>query len=318
VTRRRQPGSGRRSTEQLLAELHGQTRDPASAPARAALSGALAGANFAVVAAAAQIIEREQLAGFADDLEDALHRFLSAGAESDKGCQAMAACADALYRSGAGSFPLWVRASRHVQMEAVWGKRIDTAGVLRGIAALALAESGSPEALFELTRLLADPLPEARKHAARALGTTRRTDAELLLRLRLLAGDPQVEVLGECLSGLMRANPERSLDFVADYLDHPQPALREGAAIGLGESHLPEALALLTDAWSAEPRADARAALVLGIALHRTEPAFEFLLSAACDAQEPLRIKILHALETCAPDERHRARVSAVAAGRKS
>ncbi len=37
-----------------------------------------------------------------------------------------------------------------------------------------------------------------------------------ILRLKLRAGDPEIEVTGECLLAMMRINPAGSLDFVAE------------------------------------------------------------------------------------------------------
>lgn len=291
------------STEQRLAELTRATKSPCSAVARETLTQALANDDFPVVAAAAQFIDQTGLPDFTDALEGAMERFLGASAENDKGCMAKMAIANALYHATNGSYRLWLRVVRHVQMEAVWGERIDVAGNLRGVAALALAETGSVEALFEIVRLLVDPEVEARRLAVRALGASRRTDAELLLRLKMLTGDRHAEVLSECLSALMQAAPDRSLEFVAAFLDSPQPAVSEGAALALGESRLPEALDRLIETWEAEPRADKRANLVLALALHRSDEAFAFLIRHAHESREPLRTRIIEALRLCASDE---------------
>lgn len=103
--------------------------------------------------------------------------------------------------------------------------------------------------LAELDHLPADrvarsePLAAALAHGhyrVAANGTPR--EAELLLRSKARAGDERPAIIGECFSALMSVEPEGSLDFVAQWLAKPDGALRELAALALGESRVPAAL----------------------------------------------------------------------------
>ena len=57
---------------------------------------------------------------------------------------------------------------------------------------------GHPDALLECVNLLADPDVAARTGAIRAIADAGRPDGVLLLRLKALLGDKEIEVTGEC------------------------------------------------------------------------------------------------------------------------
>jgi HEAT repeat protein len=116
---------------------------------------------------------------------------------------------------------------------------------------MGLVASGYPRALVELTALLNDSDAAARMGAVRAIACGNPREAELLLRSKALAGDAEPQVLGECFTGLLGVEPDESLKFVAGYLTHADEAVRELAALALGESRLDAALAPLKEAWAA-------------------------------------------------------------------
>lgn len=51
----------------------------------------------------------------------------------------------------------------------------------------------------------------------------------LLLRLRVLTGDAEADVLGECFAGLLAASPDKSGPLVARYLDSEDGSIADAA-----------------------------------------------------------------------------------------
>ena len=87
------------------------------------------------------------------------------GKNSDKGCAAKTAIAEALAAMEYGEPEPFLRGVRHVQREPVWGGTEDTAGRLRAACILGLMGTGYPDAAREAVDLLADPQPDARAAA---------------------------------------------------------------------------------------------------------------------------------------------------------
>ena len=97
------------------------------------------------------------------------------------------------------------------------------------------------DVLLELTTLLMDREPEPRRTAAQNLGLALPSEAsELVLRLKVLAGDESPEVLGDCFSSLLFLAPERSFDFVVGFLACGSPDVVQAASIALAQSQLRE------------------------------------------------------------------------------
>jgi HEAT repeat protein len=183
------------------------------------------------------------------------------------------------------------------QLEPVWGGTADTAVDVRASCAMGLVASGYSRALVELTSLLNDPEPGARLGAVRAIACGNPREAELLLRSKALSGDAEPQVLGECLTGLLTVEPEESLEFVAAYLEHDDEAVRELAALALGESRLDAALAPLKAAWSGVLLGEEfRRALLRAVAAHRSEAAAAWLLDLVAEVRPPIAVEIVEAL----------------------
>ncbi len=233
----------------------------------------------AVVRAARAAGERG-LRSLQPELEAAFHRMMRNGAASDPGCLGKLAVVEALRSLEAESDDLFLAGLRHVQREKVWGGTVDTAPSLRGACAMALAQAGYPDIYYELVTLLADPEPPARRAAVQTLTYLGGERSELLLRMKALSGDPEPDVIGLCLTGLMNRAPDRSLEFVAKFLDDGDPAVAEGAALALGESRAPRAFEILTEAWERNPEDEFRRGLLLPLALLRTPESFDFLVAA--------------------------------------
>ena len=90
-----------------------------------------------------------------------------------------------------------------------------------------------------------------------------------MLRGKVLAGDEEAAVIGECFTALLSVQPDESIGFVARYLQHSDEELRELAALALGESRLPGALPHLEAAWTAVLLSDGFRRALLRAALDR-------------------------------------------------
>jgi HEAT repeat protein len=233
----------RRTLEDVLASLAKARDQPDSPESLAVLRGALTSRNAFAVAKAARLVGELELTALGAELVAAFERIIGDDGD-DPGCTAKAAIADALYRLGHDAAGVFLRGIRHVQMEPVFGGRVDAAIDLRGACALGLVRIGYRNVLLELADLLADREPSARIAAARALAYRGGDDAVPLLRLRVLAGD-EPSVVGECLAALLRLSPRHSLPFAASFLDSRNHEVAEAAALALGASRLEDAFPLL-------------------------------------------------------------------------
>jgi HEAT repeat protein len=146
------------------------------------------------------------------------------------------------------------------------------------MAALGIIDCGSALAvLTRLTELLVDRCKAARVGAVRAIGQVS-ADAAPLLRLKVLVGDEEPEVIGECCAALFNLEGASAVEFVAKLLESDAADVREEAALALGESRQPAALEPLRNCWLAQRTAPTRCTLLTAIALLRLPAANEFLL----------------------------------------
>ena len=91
--------------------------------------------------------------------------------------------------------------------------------------------------------------------------------------------------------------------FVAAYLAHADDAVRELAALALGESRLDAALAPLKEAWGdVLVGEEFRRTLLRAAAAHRSEAAFDWLLTIVAESRVPVA---LYAVEALAPYNRN-------------
>jgi len=96
----------------------------------------------------------------------------------------------------------------------------------------------------------------------------------------------------------MSVEPEGSLAFVAQWLTKSDDALRELAALALGESRVPAALDALKNAWMEPVVADEfRSVLVRAAAAHRSEAAFDWLVSLVADGRAVVVGWVIESLE---------------------
>jgi hypothetical protein len=133
--------------------------------------------------------------------------------------------------------------------------------------------------------------------------------------LKVLTGDEE-DVIAECFQSLLVAAPERSVAFVAQYLDNASEARAESAALALGSSRIASAAPVLIDAWRSAVRRPIRRALSLAIAMCRQQECVDFLLSRLEEESEQTAADVLEALTLYRGDERVVARIQPIAARR--
>ena len=245
-----------------------------------AIGKALQDKHYRVVARAAVLAEERQLHERIGDLLAAYARFLQDPVKRDPTCHAKKAIVHALVALECRDIPFYLEGIRYTQPEPVWGGTADTAVDVRCSCATGLVNSGYVRAVPELAALLNDPEPGARIGAARAISCGHPREAEALLRFKALVGDEKPEVVGECFTGLLAIAPDECLPLVAAALSHDDDAVRDFAALALGESRHPKALKHLQNAWEevlVSP--EMRAVLIRAAAVHRTDEAFDWLLT---------------------------------------
>jgi hypothetical protein len=265
------------------------------------LRGMLRAKSGHVAAKAARLAGELQLAELQAHLRAAFEERLVNPLRRDPQCAAKTAIAQALLDLEATDDAVFRRGIRHVQREPVWGGTVDTAAELRGLCALGLAALGGPGSSLELVRLLVDPETQTRVLAARAIAAAGFVGAEEVLRLKVLTGDAEQEVLVEALAALLRIAPERSLLFARELLDGDDASRAAGAALALGEVRVEggfELLAAALETGRPEP-----STTLLALATLRTEPAIELLLATVAEGPGHLARKALRALAVYREDE---------------
>jgi HEAT repeat protein len=288
---------------QEYGELAKLGRSELTPEGKAQLKRALAGQKSLLISKAADIAGDHRLIDFAPILVLAFERLIEKGAASDKGCRAKTSIVRALNKLEHSGASVYLTGVKYVQFEASFGPPEDVAIHVRYDSALGLARINHPDVNFILTDLLADNESFVRIGAAKAIAYLGQPEGELLLRLKVLMGQDQVEVIGECMTGLMAMSPKRSLDFITKYLFSRDEAVVESAAIAIGSSHVPEALSSLIQAWDRNPGARVRRSLLIPIALLRTEQAFDYLLGILATADRGMAMDTLSALKIYADDQ---------------
>jgi HEAT repeats len=236
--------------------------------------------HFRVVSKAATLAGERALPDLTPHLLGAYVRFLEDPVKRDPNCIAKAAIARALVNLGCDDVDFYLAGIRYRQLEPVWGGSADTAMDVRCSCALGLVNTRYSRAIQELTSLLHDKEARARAGAARAISCGSSREAEAVLRLKVLVGDAESEVIGECFTGLMSIAPLECLPFVAEHLASENEGVRDYAALALGESRNPKVVDHLRAAWDASgPFGEFPIVLIRAAALNRTEPAFDWLVS---------------------------------------
>lgn len=275
-----------RGVDAKLARLRLVRAEPVAPALLAELRDALADKSNLVVAAAAEIAGERSLSDLTPDLVTAFERFLVDPVETDKLCRAKIEIVEALNKLAADAEDVFRAGLRHVQPEPAWGGSEDTAAALRAAAAFALVRVNPRDLIVLLADLLADPEKVARVAAARALGASGHLAAIPLLRFKARTGDEEPEVVVECLTALVSAEPDQAIPFVGGFLHATTDEIAEGAALALAESRRPSALDLLKGSWPKARRDAALAGVVLlAIAITRLPAGIEFLLGVLAEGE---------------------------------
>lgn len=271
------------------------TTDDAQKVLRAALSHA----SNRIVQKAADMIAEAEIASLTADLVKAYWRLKRNPLKKDPGCLGKTAIVKALVQVELADMEVFHDGITYTQIEPHWKGEIDAAAELRGVCAIGLVHfAPAMQVLNHCAVLLSDEWPETRLGAAQALGALGQIEAAPLLRLKLLTGDNQAEVHGECCSALLKADREEGLAFVQEFLTSHDADTCVQTALALGESRLPGTFEILRNAWGRRAELNVRESLLLCIGLLRTTESQEFLLSVidkrdirtAADAVKALRL----------------------------
>ena len=270
----------KKAFDQKLAQLDAARADPASPASREILRASLRGPGY-LAGKAASILARAGILDMVPELLAAFDRLLVNPVKSDPQCWGKSAIAKALKDLGYAESAVFLRGVAHVQMEPVWGGQEDTAATLRGACLLALLACPDLPHL-DLLRHCADALADAkstvRMDAVRAIGHLGSEEGTLLLRLKALSGDSEIEITGACLAALLQMRAPGAVPFAARFLKSEDAGLRSEAAAALGESRNPEAFAVLKQAWETTRNGEFRDTLLSAIAVSRIEEAIAFLI----------------------------------------
>lgn len=274
-----------------------------SAEAQEQLRAGLRDASNFVVAKAARVIGEAGVRDLVPELEAAFDRLVEAGASADKTCQGKTSIVRALMQLGAQSDDVYLKALRIFQPEKGFGPPVDTAAEMRAAAAVAMAETMSPHALEAAVDLLADPETQARIGAIRALVANSSQASALLLRFKARLGDTESEVMSECLSALLDMSRD-SLPFVAGFLHDEREEMASIAALAIGQSHAPGALAALQEAYAERLSLEFRKTVVVAASMLRSDESFEFLLSIIRESAPTLAAEALTSVVAYVVDQR--------------
>jgi len=291
-----------------LSALRNETGIPAFA---GEVKACLKNRSNLVVARAAKIAGEAHASELITDLVATFHRLMKDAPKLDKGCAATTEIVSSLYELDYVEPEIYLLGLHHVQMEGSFGPPVDAAAKLRAISALGLARTRYPHTLDEIVSLLVDDWPHARVGAIRALTSNGGQAGTLLLKLKLLTGESEPDVLAECFSGLLACAPERSLPLVASYIDSEDVAVAEAALLAIGSSRLPEAFELLKEKCRRGVSGPLRRVLLLAIAMLRSDAAIEFLLSLLAESTTQFARDVITALAIFRNNEKVRASVEA-------
>jgi HEAT repeat protein len=283
--------SGKRQFEQQIAALDTLREAPEEArvdPIRKALTHK----NNFITAKGADLAREFNLRNLTPDLLQAFDRFFENPEKTDPQCWAKNAISRALAAFELQESDVFLRGMRHVQLEAVWGGRSDTAGTLRANCAFALVQCRTltnDELLRHLADLFADSDKAVRAEVVRAIEQVGTPSASLLLRLRAALGNDEPEVLGTCYSGVLRLEGVSSIEWVSRFLGKGDDAAGE-AALAIAGTHSARAFEILQKSLDTTHDPWFRSVLLSAIALTRQEAALEFLLDLVkLDSQDAER-----------------------------
>ena len=270
-----------------------------------------------VVAKAAVVIPELSLVALIPDLVAGFSKFMADAPRLDKRCAALTAIASALYELDYVEPEPYLAGIKHVQLEGSYGPPVDEAAKLRAVSAQGLLRTRHADLLSEVVQLLVDREPAARIGAIRALGVNGGEAGVLLLRLKVLTGDTEPAVMAECFSALLVASADKSVKFVAKYIDSDDEPTAEAAMLALGESRLPAAYLVLKEKWNRTVLMPVKRALLAAMAALKLEEAIAFLISLVESANAETAAAAVEALSIYRHNERVSESVRTAALTRK-
>jgi HEAT repeat protein len=306
----------RASTEEKLSALRELGQEPITEGTRKALVKALAGKNNILVAEAAKVVGKLGMEDLIQDLLKAFDRFLDNPLKRDKGCLSKEAIIEALDNLDYDEKAIFLQGISYFQVEPAYLRPVDTAAILRGKCAFALVRIGCSGVVFDLVELLADPEPQARIAAVKALTGIPPDISEPLLRLKAKQGDEDHQVVAECLFALMQVNPENSMSFVERFLGTDDLSelsnraliLAENAALAIGGSRLEKAFEILQHHRAKSVNPDFQDILLMPMALTRLEGAFDYLIDVVENGLRQSAVSAVNAIKIFS-DESHQSRI---------
>lgn len=310
--------AARGSLDDKLAALKALKGRDLSEADRAEVRKRLGDKSNLIVAVAAELAGVNGMHEAGPDLIKAFDRFVEDGSKTDKMCRAKTAVMQALERLEHRDSVFYLKASRYVQFEPVWGGQEDTAIQVRSIALVMLPLVIGSEALGYLVDAFTDPAKDVRSAVAVALGAVGNEAASLLLRLKVRLGDKEPDVLSECLSALLRIQPSEFLPFVCSYLKPLHAAECEAAAMALARSRLVEAFDPLAECYGRCMTNELRQQILLAIAILRQRPGIEFLLELLASGDVTEAGQCLAALQVYQADPKVRESVEERLRARKN
>jgi len=271
--------AGKRSFEEQLGALEALRQQGPQASIEP-LRKALENRNNFVVGKAADLVREFQLTHLIPELLIAFDRFFADPLKNDPQCWAKNAISRTLAAFEHQDAATFLRGMRHIQLEAVWGGRSDTAGTLRATCALALVQCRSlaePDLLAHLVDLLGDKDKSVRVEVVRAIEQVGSPSASLLLRLRAVLGADEPEVLGACYSGILCLEGANAIPWIGRFLASADDSAAE-AALAIAGTHSPGGFHALRECFVKANDPWFRSVLLSAIALTRQDAALEFLL----------------------------------------
>lgn len=316
----------------MLTRLAAIRSDPKSEESRSVLLAALAKGLGVAVGKAAEIvsvvacgaeaeedsdstareefIDEEFANEFKPRLAEAFDRLL-AKPDNDRGARGKVMLARALNRLDYGDVELYLRGVGHTQFEPEMGGQFDKAGGVRAASLFGLVRLRFHDRLRWLTDMLWDDIQDARLGAVRACLYEGAESSEMLLRAKAHAGDKGDDiplgppdggplVMGEVFTSLLALGRGKNVPFIAAFVsDKDQfPLVRNEAAMALGGSRMPEALAALAEEWGRAVRLEERERLLVGVAMNGTDEAMTHLTAWAGAVDGKVKLAYRDALES--------------------
>jgi len=268
----------RPTLEEQLQGLAACEENAFDAPAAERLQRALRGRSGLLIARAARVILARRLSDWVPELVAAFDRLCQDGAKRDPQCRGKLAIVEVLHELGCHEASLLQTALGYQQWEPVYGGSVDTAGELRGNAAVAVVAEPTVDSRFLVQPLLVDHDARTRVLAVRALTLLGGEASECLLRHCLLAGEPDQEVVGELCGGLVDLDAERAAAFLADWVIADHPVIGAEAALALGQSRHPDAVPVLRQAYERRHLIADRGTVLVALFLLRREEVIDWLV----------------------------------------